>query len=198
VPGANCTRIVGQPIDITKIGLSIKFSGAEFGVTVEGPQAKRSFDLQQQVEAPDITFLIKERLGKKARGRLWWPAKQLSSNAVSGDSGHDAIDIGLWQGIAFQEKPGNAPFCDKANNCWLSVFRDAFGRTELGIHPDGGTPDATLGCIGIEAADTRSWHDALKSVNGRITCEVKNDVNVGILADDSVFEIFDTQGLLPK
>ncbi len=127
-------------------------------------------------------------MGKKARGKLDWPAKGLSSKAVSGDSGHDAINVGTWTGVAFQERPNDQPYCDPSGNCWFSVFADNLGRTGMGIHPDGGVVDATLGCIGLRDNDTSAWHDALKGVSGLITCKVQESLNMKTLRDDAILE----------
>jgi hypothetical protein len=192
------TRPEGQmwfPNGITKIDLTIKYGGFEFTVGAQGPDVKSSAHPSSGMttegsRTSDLTFTIDQVIGgRKARGTLSWPAEGLSSRATSGDSGHDHINPGTWTGIAFQERPSNdAPYCDVNNNCWFSVFRDQFGRTGMGIHPDGGTADATAGCIGLQASDTRLWHDKLKAKNGLITCFVTLAVNFTSSRDDGVTE----------
>jgi hypothetical protein len=177
------------PFGISKISVTVKVGTAEISVDVEGPHSGSASFMSEQAEATaDVVFTITERVGRKARGKVIWASKGLSSSAVSGDSGHDAINIGIWKGVAFQERPGDAPYCDVSGNCWFSVFQDAYGRTDMGIHPDGGVPDATLGCIGLADSDTRPWHDALSGVNGAITCEVKEANNFKTSEDDGVVE----------
>ncbi len=140
------------------------------------------------LDAAELTYTIDQRIGRKARGTLAWSARGLSSRAASGDSGHDAINVGTWTGISFGERPGDAPYCDPSGNCWFSVFADAYGRTGIGIHPDGGVLDATLGCIGISDTDTTAWHDALQSTGGKVACKVSESDAVTIFPDDEVFE----------
>ena len=180
------------PHGITKINVSATIKGVVLSIDIEGPQSGESRDnLSNELrpdKSADVVFTITERVGPKARGSLQWPAQGPSSPAVSGDSGHDAIDVRMWSGITFQERAGDAPDCDPKANCWFSVFKDAYGRTGIGIHPDGGVPDATLGCIGIRDADTSAWHDALKNVAGVITCEVKESKSVQYHSEDGVFE----------
>lgn len=181
------------PNGITKIAVTLKAGLFEFGVQIVGPpavaeQSAAEGVMRQVVTTPDITFTITQRVGRKARGTLSWPAKNLQANAVSGDSGHDAIPLGTWTGIAFQERPGDQPYCDTSGNCWFSVFADQQGRTDMGIHPDGGTTDATLGCIGLRSANTRAWHDALLARNGEITCLIREATNVRERASDGIFE----------
>ncbi len=181
------------PNGITKIDLTIKYGGFEFTVGAQGPDTKgTSHLLTGRPLVPDITFTIDQVIGgKKARGTLSWPAEGLSSRATSGDSGHAHIEAGTWKGIAFQERASNdAPYCDAKNNCWFSVFDDQFGRTDMGIHPDGGTPDATAGCIGLQAEDTKLWHDKLKAKNGEISCLVTLSANFTNSPDDGVAESF--------
>jgi hypothetical protein len=180
------------PNGITKIDLTIKHEEFEFTVGAQGPDTKgTSHLLIERPLIPDITFTIDQVIGgSKARGTLSWPAEGLSSRATSGDSGNRHIDPGTWTGIAFQERPNDAPYCDVNNNCWFSVFRDQFGRTGMGIHPDGGVADATAGCIGLQAADTRLWHDRLKARNGLITCLVTQSVNLTNSRDDGITESF--------
>jgi hypothetical protein len=173
------------PFGITKVSVTM----GNFAVTIEGPQSGTPpKDVSSRDASSDIVFTITERVGKKARGTLSWAAKGLSAKVVSGDSAHDAINVGTWEGIAFQERPSDNPYCDASGNCWFSIFRDAYGRTGMGIHPDGGVPDATLGCIGIRTADTSNWHDALKAANGLIICSVEESLTVVVMKDDGVLE----------
>ena len=130
----------------------------------------------------DLTFPIATRTGPKAHGTLAWPAKGLSAPAVSGDSSSAAIDVGTWTArrIYLLDKASNTPYCDAqggqsaSGHCWFQKLDDQFGRTEIGIHPDGGTPDATDGCIGLKIANTRPWYDAFYSVAGSVSVEVKD------------------------
>jgi hypothetical protein len=161
------------PYGITKVNVSVQAGGINITLDIEGPQSGPAVATSAIAIADNsLTFTITSRTGKKAHGTLEWPSKSLTSAAVSGDSGHDAINVGIWKGIAFQERPGDTPYCDSSGNCWFSVFQDAYGRTGIGIHPDGGVPDATLGCIGLSTPNTTVWHDALKGAGGLITCEV--------------------------
>lgn len=180
------------PHGVNKLIVTAKAMGVEISIDVEGPATAGETEFLEQHQkvrySPDVVFTIMQRVGRKARGSVQWAAKGLSSPAVSGDSNHDAINLGIWQGIAFQERPGDGPYCDSKNSCWFSVFQDAYGRTDMGIHPDGGVPDATLGCIGIRDADTLPWHEALKGAKGRIVCEVKDGTALEVLDDDRVVE----------
>jgi hypothetical protein len=119
---------------------------------------------------PDITFIVTQRNGDKAHGIVEWPAKQLKAKAVSGSPGAPAINLGTWQARPNEllDKPAGSAYCDtaagatpKRGHCWFQPFVGQFGRTEIGLHPDGGTPDATNGCIGLQIADAKSWYDAL-------------------------------------
>lgn len=130
----------------------------------------------------NLTFTITSRTGLKAHGTLAWPAKGLSAGAVSGDSNNAAINIGIWtaQRRYLLDKPFGSAYCDSqavpgaAGHCWFQTLDDQFGRREIGIHPDGGTPDATNGCIGLQTPDTRAWYDAFYAVAGSVTVEVRN------------------------
>jgi hypothetical protein len=181
------------PNGITKIDLTLKVGGAEFSVKIAGPDTPASSPRFLESLVPDLIFTIDQRIGKKARGVLSWPLEGLSSRAVSGDSGHDSINLGTWTGSAFQERPADAPYCDASGNCWFSVFKDAFGRTGMGIHPDGGVADATAGCIGLSDADTKKWHDALKAKAGAITCLVQDAAQLKMSPDDKIVETFATE-----
>ena len=141
--------------------------------------------------SPDVVFTIDKRIGLKARGLLSWAAKKLATRAVSGDSGNRAIDVGEWRGTSFQERSGDAPYCDANGLGWFSVFADAHGRTGIGLHPDGGTPDATKGCIGLAVPDTQAWHDALAAVSGCVVVRVQESaMGVGVEQPDNVREMF--------
>ena len=77
------------------------------------------------------------------------------------------------------DKPAGSAYCDGAStgsgptgHCWFQAFDDQFGRTEIGMHPDGGAPDATNGCIGLKTQNTRPWYDAFYAVSGRVTIQV--------------------------
>jgi len=121
---------------------------------------------------PDLTFTITQRTGNKAHGTVVWPAKNLSGTAVSGSSGSPFINVGTWTArrVKLLDKPPGSPYCDASSassatgHCWFQAFEDQFGRTEIGIHPDGGTPDATDGCIGLQVANTKPWYDAFYAV----------------------------------
>src|SRR5437870_4237819 len=111
----------------------------------------------------DITFTITRRNGNKAHGHVDWPTAGLSSLAVSGSSSDAAIDLGTWTArrAKLLDKPGEDSYCDSSastlgpeGHCWFQAFEDQFGRTEIGLHPDGGVPDATNGCIGLQTGDT--------------------------------------------
>jgi hypothetical protein len=128
---------------------------------------------------PNITFTITERAGRKAHGTVSWSAHNLSARAVSGSSSDAAINVGIWTARRpmLLDKPAGSPYCDPSSggatgHCWFQGFDDQFGRTEIGMHPDGGVPDATNGCIGLQISDSRPWYDAFYAVNGYVTIEV--------------------------
>lgn len=131
----------------------------------------------------DITFEITRREGKRAWGTLSWPDKGLSTRAVSGQSDHDAIPLGMWEAprhLLLDREPESG-FCDGIGgkgHCWFQAFVDAHGRKQVGIHPDGGAVGATFGCIGISDRDTKPWYDAFFAV-GRgqsVSVEVKEGI----------------------
>jgi hypothetical protein len=138
----------------------------------------------------DVKFRITQRVGKKARGTLDWSAKGLSANAVSGDSTHEAIPIGIWKGRLFIDNPSGPGYEDGRGNSWFLVFSDQQGRTDMGIHPDGGVPDATLGCIGLRIDDTSAWETAFKSLPSAsaFSCEIVESLNMQSFRDDGVLE----------
>jgi hypothetical protein len=109
-------------------------------------------------------FTITQRIGNKARGTLKWPSKNLTAAAVSGDSAHGAIPLGTWKGRLLIDNPNGPGYEDQSGNSWFLVFVDQQGRTDMGIHPDGGVPDATLGCIGLRDPDTSAWESAFRSL----------------------------------
>src|SRR5215469_14365932 len=86
-------NLVLFPNGITKIGLTVRMSGNEFTIDIEGPQGHGQAEISSFVASTELVFTISERVGRKARGTLVWANKGLSSRAVSGDSGHDAINI---------------------------------------------------------------------------------------------------------
>lgn len=124
-----------------------------------------------------ITFKISRISGQKAEGTLSWPAKGLSSNAVSGPYGNGYLPFGIYAALRSKmlDKPGEPSYCDTVNNCWMQPIDPRFvtGRTDLGIHPDGGSA-GTEGCIGIKDTDTKAWYDAFYGVamGGRTDVEV--------------------------
>ena len=131
---------------------------------------------------PDITFTINRRELQRAWGILSWPSKNLRANAVSGQSNKPAIPVGLWNAPRrlLLDKVGQAEFCDPTGglgHCWFQAFDDAHGVTEVGIHPDGGAPNATLGCIGILDSNTKGWYDAFYSISsgGALSVEVVDE-----------------------
>ena len=131
----------------------------------------------------DIVFTITSRNGNKALGTLSWAAKELTASVVSGDSNHAATNVGTWTArrSLLLDKPAGSIFCDgitsgsSIGHCWFQAFDDQFGRTEIGIHPDGGVPNATAGCIGLKQADTKAWYDAFFAIpaGGTLSVEVK-------------------------
>lgn len=130
--------------------------------------------------AADIKFEVTSVTdgGKTKIGTLKWPAKGLSSPAKSGPHGKGALPDGTYTAkrAKMLDKIGEAPYCDKIGgrkHCWMQPFEDAYGRTELGIHPDG-NDEGTEGCIGLKIADTVAWYDAFYAVpNGSsVTVEV--------------------------
>lgn len=135
-------------------------------------------------------FTVTQRVGKKVRGTLAWPAKGLSASAVSGDSAHEAITVGTWKGRLFIDNPLGPGYEDRKGNSWFLVFGDQQGRTDMGIHPDGGVADATLGCIGLRIDDTSAWETAFKSLTSPtdFSCEVVESISIQSLADDGVLE----------
>jgi hypothetical protein len=138
-----------------------------------------------------LTFVITQRRGLKALGTLSWPGRNLSCAAVSGDSGHASINLGNWSGKGFETKPQSKEgFCDAKESCWFCRFEDGFGRTAIGIHPDGGVIGATYGCIGLTIEDSTSWREAFKEVGGKITCDVLEGDDLKVLPDEGIFEQF--------
>lgn len=133
---------------------------------------------------------ITQRVGKKVRGTLEWFANGLSSSAVSGDSAHDGIPTGTWKGRLFIDNPSGPGYEDKKGNSWFFVFGDQQGRTDMGIHPDGGVADATLGCIGLRVDDTSAWETAFKSLTSPsdFSCEVVESLTIQSFGDDGVLE----------
>lgn len=126
-------------------------------------------DEQQIKTMADLTFTINRRSGKKAWGTLEWPDKQLTADCVSGASNAEAIPVGVWtaERNKLLDKVGEPPYCDPkggTGHCWMQALNDQLGRTEMGIHPDGGTADATNGCIGLKVADSKPWYDAFYAV----------------------------------
>lgn len=131
---------------------------------------------------PDITFTITQRTGSKAHGTLTWAAKNLSAQAVSGSSSDAAINLGTWNARRpmLLDKPAGSPYCDPSSaagatgHCWFQAFDDQFGRTQIGMHPDGGVPDATNGCIGLSSDNTKPWYDAFFAVpaDGHVSISV--------------------------
>jgi hypothetical protein len=125
----------------------------------------------------DITFEVKARIGNKATGRLKWPAKNLDSAAISGPHGNGTLPNGVYS--APRNKlldKTDAPYCDADGNCWMQALDNAYDRTDLGIHPDGGV-SGTLGCIGVLDSDTSNWYEAFKSrPSGSVLSLVVKDV----------------------
>lgn len=138
----------------------------------------------------NVRFMITERVGKKVRGTLEWSAKGLSANAVSGDSAHEAIPVGIWKGRLFIDNPSGPGYEDRKGHSWFFVFSDQQGRTDMGIHPDGGVADATLGCIGLRIDDTSAWETAFKSLASasNFSCEVVESLVIQSFGDDGVLE----------
>ena len=140
--------------------------------------------------AADIVFFVEKRarimIGQTAKetatGTIVWKSKKLSSKAVSGPFGEGALPNGEYKALRAKllDKTENS-YKDKSGNCWMQVFEDVpgTGRTQLGLHPDGGTP-GTEGCIGLKDADTSAWYDALFAVSkpGSVAIEVKNAPDV--------------------
>lgn len=135
-------------------------------------------------------FTITQRVGKKLRGTLVWPAKNLTATVVSGDSGHDGIPTGAWTGRLFIDQPNGDGYRDAQGNAWFFVFEDQQGRTDMGIHPDGGVADATLGCIGIRDADTSAWEVAFRSLSSpsQFSCMVEALPSILDRGDDGLLE----------
>lgn len=129
----------------------------------------------------DIEFVISKRTGKKAEGKLKWPAKSLEANALSGEHGKGYLPNGLYDAPRNKllDKPGEDSYCDKSSpkNCWFQVCEPTFetDRTDLGIHPDGNIV-GTRGCIGITDDETKEWYDAFYSIaaGAKVTVEVKD------------------------
>lgn len=180
------------PGGITKLMLELNLPGSSgVKLSIEGPEKPKNVEAGNTVlDSPDtLTFSITRRIGLKARGTLSWPSQSLSSPAVSGDSGHAAIDIGTWTGRTYIANPTGNGYCDPAGNCWFFVFMDQLGRTDMGIHPDGGVLDATLGCIGLSAADTTAWRTAFASVGPlTISCKVVEALSVTSERADNIKE----------
>jgi len=135
-------------------------------------------------------FTISQREGRKLRGTLVWPAKNLTATVVSGDSAHAGIPTGVWTGRLFIDQPNGDGYRDAQGNAWFFVFEDQQGRTDMGIHPDGGVADATLGCIGIRDADTSAWEVAFKSLSSpsQFSCMVEASPSILDRGDDGLLE----------
>lgn len=123
----------------------------------------------------DIEFLVAKITGKLAEGTLQWTAKGLKTPAVSGPFGNGYLPLGLYEARRNQllDKPAGSSYCDPSKRCWMQPLLPQFSttRTDLGIHPDGGTP-GTEGCIGITDKDTKAWYDAFYAVSGATFVEV--------------------------
>ena len=126
----------------------------------------------------DLEFVIEKISGKRANGVLKWPAKGLSSPAVSGPYGNGFLPLGLYKALRNQllDKPAGSAYCDSLQKCWMQPTLPQFSttRTDLGIHPDGGVA-GTEGCIGLLDADTKPWFDAFFNVaaGGSTSLEVR-------------------------
>lgn len=124
----------------------------------------------------DIEYLIDKITGKRADGTLKWAAKSLSSPAVSGPFGNGYLPAGLYVAARNKmlDKPSGSSYCDSRDKCWMQPLDPQFStmRTDLGIHPDGGTA-GTEGCIGLLDADTKPWYDAFFAVSGSTSIEVR-------------------------
>lgn len=103
---------------------------------------------------------------------LSWPAKGLRWGAVSGPHGLRALPPGLYD-ISRREvtpytKTVDSPYRDKTGYGFFIPIYPKFDTLRgtvdgrLGIHPDGNVY-GTRGCIGIKNANTRNFHDAIRS-----------------------------------
>ena len=127
----------------------------------------------------DITFEVSSVVGASKAGTLKWPAKGLSDAATSGPAGNGALPFGSF--IARRRlmldklDAGDGDFADaigiKRGHSWFQTLDDAYGRTELGIHPDGGVP-GTHGCIGLQVANTKPWYDAFSAAGATTGVDV--------------------------
>src|SRR5688572_27783245 len=134
----------------------------------------------------DVTFIMMNRTGKKAEGLLTWPDRDLECEAISGPYGLGALPQGLYKAPRSKllDKPSGSSYCDSdgsgLRHCWMQVLVPQFStsRTDLGVHPDGGTV-GTEGCIGLVAPDTKEWYEAFSKVVGSTTVEVRDGHELG-------------------
>lgn len=130
--------------------------------------------------AADIIFEVTAESpdGKTKTGTLRWPAHGLSVPAKSGPYGNGALPYGSYvaRRSKMLDKVGQTPYCDAfggIKHCWIQPFDDSYGRSELGIHPDGNV-DGTEGCIGLKSVNSSAWYDAFYQVpvNSSTTVQV--------------------------
>ncbi len=128
--------------------------------------------------------MIEQRNGKEAKGTLTWEAEKLKATAVSGPFGKGALPTGIYTASRSKllDKPSGSSYCDLDDKCWMQVLDPDFStaRTDLGIHPDGGTA-GTEGCIGIKGK-AKTWFDAFFKVSGSLKVEVKDAPKVEVLS----------------
>ena len=135
-----------------------------------------------------IVFDVLKRSGREANGVLTWVDQSLSAPAISGPFGLGSLPVGEYiaKRSKLLDKPAGSSYCDAADpaNCWFQLLEPKFSttRTELGIHPDGGTA-GTEGCIGIKSSNTKPWYDALKAVSNATHVVVKDRTIADIATD---------------
>lgn len=126
----------------------------------------------------EITFTIANYTSnsRQANGTLSWASKNLSEEARSGPFGNGFLPVGTYTArrVELLDK-SDAVYKDAQGLGWMQAMRPTFTtpRTDLGIHPDGNVP-GTEGCIGLNAANTRPWYEAFRSVSDSIRIEVRN------------------------
>jgi hypothetical protein len=119
----------------------------------------------------DFTYsLANKKLCITSSGKCW--------NAVSGPHGAGALPVGTYRVERNKITPYTASIAasyrDSTGRGFFLPIKPTFTtpRDGFGIHPDGGVP-GTLGCIGLTAADTESFFEAIRSMaRGDYTLEV--------------------------
>lgn len=107
----------------------------------------------------------------KDQNKLLWLDEQKEWRAVSGPFGKGSAPPGQYlikKLVDIPDVPENAAY-KGPEGCWFAPLEPAFktDRTGLGIHPDGNVP-GTLGCIGVNKADSAAVMEVLKKEVGKV------------------------------